>query len=188
MPKSIFSRSEKSQLNLSNLTGFVSHHLESTPITLPLNNDYRQSNCVEILREGLSESQVRAESLHCLEFDLRESLPLLSDLEQGVIFGVDLDKTIMTEDELAACDIRMVDQDMVESTLFMYINGECHGKKVLSQDLRYQIQGKKLIKSIQGRLLDYKNDVGKAVYSKCVELAESCRCYQKYCGHAKMRD
>ena len=57
-------------------------------------------------------------------------LPLLPDNEPDV-FGGDLDKSIMTDDELLACDVRMIDQDMVDSSLMMYINGECHGHRVL---------------------------------------------------------
>ena len=94
-------------------------------------------------------------------------MPLISDYEVDV-FGTDLDKTIMTEDELLACDVRMIDQDMVETNLFMYINGECHGQRVLQHDLRFQINGKKIIKSVQARLVEYKRLVAESAFAKCV--------------------
>lgn len=56
--------------------------------------------------------------------------------------------------------MRMVDQDMVDSNLYFYINGECHGQRVLQHDLRYHLNGKKIIKSIQARLVEFKKHVG----------------------------
>ena len=56
--------------------------------------------------------------------------------------------------------MRMVDQDMVDSNLYFYINGECHGQRVFQHDLRYHLNGKKIIKSIQARLVEFKKHVG----------------------------
>lgn len=52
---------------------------------------------------------------------------------------------------------RLVDQGLVDTTLHFFINGYCHGQKVLQHDLHFQLHGKKIIKSIQQRLLDYKD-------------------------------
>ncbi len=84
------------------------------------------------------------------------------------IFGKDLDKDVISEEELFACDVRMVDQDMVDSNLYFYINGECHGQRVLQHDLRYTLNGKKIIKSIQARLVEFKQHVGEEAFGKCV--------------------
>ena len=72
--------------------------------------------------------------------------------------------------------MRMVDQDMVDSCLFLYINGECHGQRVLQHDIRLQLNGKKIIKSIQARLVEFKKHLGAAAFGKCVQMAETCRC------------
>jgi hypothetical protein len=59
---------------------------------------------------------------------------------------------------------------MVEQTIMLYINGECHGYRVLQQDMRYQLQGKKIIKSVQQRILDYKSLVCSQVREKCLQI------------------
>ena len=45
----------------------------------------------------------------------------------------------------------------MENTVYLHLNGDCHKQKVFSQDLVYQLQGKKLIKSIQDRLIRAKD-------------------------------
>lgn len=42
---------------------------------------------------------------------------------------------------------------------YFKLNGECHGKLVFEQDLKYSIQGKKVIKSIQERLIRAKEHI-----------------------------
>lgn len=62
--------------------------------------------------------------MFCLEFDVRSVLPLLYEDSATL---ENLDKDLISEEELLATSIRVIDQDMVESTLYFYINGVCHG-------------------------------------------------------------
>lgn len=95
---------------LESLSGFISSDIDLAPLKLPLNNYHREGNCTEILKEAhhLGGAKVSAESLYCLEFDVKQALPLLPDFEVD-IFGIDLDKEVLSEEELLACDMRMVD-------------------------------------------------------------------------------
>ena len=44
--------------------------------------------------------------------------------------------------------LRVVNQDFVDSQITLYVNGNCHGQLVFEQDMRWNIHGKKAIKSI----------------------------------------
>jgi len=54
----------------------------------------------------------------------------------------------ISECNTVARQLRYINQDFVDRTTYFKLNGECHGKQVFEQDLRYQVQGKKVIKSI----------------------------------------
>jgi len=54
----------------------------------------------------------------------------------------------INDENSVAKQLRMINQDYVERTTYFKLNGECHGKLVFEEDLKYQIQGKKVIKSI----------------------------------------
>jgi hypothetical protein len=68
--------------------------------------------------------------MFCLEFDIRKILPLECDFDPQ-IFGTHLDKEQLSDEEFLATAVRMIDQDMVDQTLFFYINGVSHGHRVL---------------------------------------------------------
>lgn len=107
----------------------------SLKLALPINNPQPQNNnspFVDIQNEK------KAQNLFFVEFDLEKQLPdiLGSETEQQCI--------------------RLIDQTLVESSLHFNINGRVHGERVFSNDLHYQLQGKKIIKSIQQRVIDYK--------------------------------
>lgn len=53
--------------------------------------------------------------------------------------------------------LKYIHQKYVDSSMFFIINGECHGQKVFNQDMQYQLQGKKVIKSIQERVIDMRS-------------------------------
>ena len=53
----------------------------------------------------------------------------------------------------------MINQDYVEQTIYFTLNGDCHGQKVFEVDLYYQLQGKKIIKSVQERLIRAKDHI-----------------------------
>jgi hypothetical protein len=52
-----------------------------------------------------------------------------------------------------ACKLRMIDQTFVDQTIYINVNGDCHGSKVFKKDLQYSLQGKRVIKSLQDRLI-----------------------------------
>ena len=58
-----------------------------------------------------------------------------------------------------ARQLRVINQEYVEQVTYFKLNGECHGKLVFEHDLKYQIQGKKVIKSIQERLVRAKDHI-----------------------------
>jgi len=66
--------------------------------------------------------------------------------DAGVIFENDISCEV-------AKKLRVVDQEFVDSTFFFNVNGECHGKKIFKKDLTYSLQGKRVIKSLQDRLI-----------------------------------
>lgn len=55
--------------------------------------------------------------------------------------------------------LRLINQDYVDQTTYFSLNGECHGQLVFERDLKFQLQGKKVIKSIQERLIRAKDYV-----------------------------
>ncbi|TNV85207.1 hypothetical protein FGO68_gene8034 [Halteria grandinella] len=152
-------------------------HSPSTPLELPLKNVYRMQDCLDILQE-----QRKCESLYCLEFDLKSALPLQADCCNDFNPVPFEQKNLLGDEEYLAAQIRIIDQDMVGSTLYFYVNGECHGKKVLQQDLRYQLQGKKIVKSVQSRILDFKQAIAEAVIQRCISVGQNCGCGY-YCNH-----
>ena len=82
LPKSLFGQGEQSSdIKLESLSGFISSDIDLAPLKLPLNNSHRQNYCTDILNEGqhLGGGKVTAESLYCLEFNVKQALPLLPD-------------------------------------------------------------------------------------------------------------
>ncbi len=80
--------------------------------------------------------------MFCVEFDLRDALHLSQEINEMT------DKNTLSEEDWLASQARVIDQDMVDNTLFLYINGDCHGQRVLTHDLRFQLNGKKIVKSV----------------------------------------
>lgn len=113
--------------------------------------------CEEILKSKKSELMM------CVEFDLSQ-LPLphyLSDPH----FVCSEDPTFPHE-----LSPRVINQPMVDTTFHYYLNGECHGYRVFQQDLHFQLQGKKIVKSVQDRILEYKQLVESKILDKVKEL------------------
>jgi len=77
----------------------------------------------------------RAENLICLEFDL-----------------LNLPKRLRT-----------IDQNFIESSLNLKLNGLCHGSQIFDQQLSFILSGKKIIKSIQSRFLQLKTLLAECV-------------------------
>ena len=55
--------------------------------------------------------------------------------------------------------LRLVNQEFVDSQIQFYMNGHCHGELVFSNDLKWCMHGKKVVKSIQERLIDIKQHI-----------------------------
>lgn len=71
--------------------------------------------------------------MFCLEYDMQE-LPLENEISRR---------------------FRKIDQSFIESSVRFQISGSCHGQRIFENELSidYVISGKKIIKSIQDRLL-----------------------------------
>lgn len=98
----------------------------------------------------------QAENMVCLEFDLQDQ-PLLS-------------KDNQTEDEHRDIQtnrkFRIIDQTFVESTYQFRINGNCHGQKIFGgghSGLNFTLSGKKVIKSIQDRIISLKKQLAETI-------------------------
>jgi hypothetical protein len=87
----------------------------------------------------INQSQL-AENMMCLEFDLSDT-PL---------------------DETLSRRFKKIDQSFIESSIKFQITGTCHGQQIFENDqaLDYMVSGKKIIKSIQDRLLKLKESLG----------------------------
>lgn len=64
------------------------------------------------------------------------------------------------KDRLAA--FRMINQDFSESNFFLELTGYIHGKRILVRPITVNLYGKKLIKSVQERINDYKMHLKRA--------------------------
>ena len=53
-------------------------------------------------------------------------------------------------------NISRINQDFVEQNFVFTLNGECHGERVFNKDLVFIANGKKIVKSVQDRLLEVK--------------------------------
>lgn len=53
--------------------------------------------------------------------------------------------------------LRVIDQAYVEQIIYFNLNGICHGQKVFESDLQFELNGKKVVKSIQERLIKAKD-------------------------------
>ena len=51
--------------------------------------------------------------------------------------------------------LRQINQNLVDSSLHFFINGFIHDRQVFSQDLQYNLQGKKIIKSAEKRIKEF---------------------------------
>lgn len=86
----------------------------------------------------------------CLEFDVQD-LPI----------GLDAAKKAAEQDEHVKMNrkFRVINQDFINQNLCFRINGTCHGQKVFAENsnsLSFSLSGKKVIKSIQDRILKLK--------------------------------
>lgn len=92
----------------------------------------------------------KAENMICLEFDLQD-------------LNINLAKDNTDKDQQEAVKLnrkfRVINQDMTNSTVHFRLNGQCHGQNVFAQNqaITFNINGKKLIKSIQDRILSLKS-------------------------------
>jgi hypothetical protein len=92
----------------------------------------------------------RAENMMCLEFDL-----------EGLNINSVKDSTNKEELETVKLNrkFRVITQEMTDSTVQFRLSGECHGQNLFAQNqaITFNINGKKLIKSIQDRILSLKS-------------------------------
>lgn len=134
------------------------------PISNELPDDFRRF--VEIFMH------LRTQMLVCLEIDLQHlSLDTQSqsfnasgsfsgpvgfdagDSDQTPFIG---GETVFFENDISddlARKLRIIDQSYVDQTVYLNINGTCHGQKVFKKDLQYNLPGKRVIKSLQDRLI-----------------------------------
>lgn len=92
----------------------------------------------------------KAENMMCLEFDLQ-------DLDINMA-KENADKEQQEKIKLNR-KFRVINQDMTNSTVHFRLTGHCHGQGVFApnQAVSFNINGKKLIKSIQDRILNLKS-------------------------------
>lgn len=66
--------------------------------------------------------------------------------DDGVFFENDISNEV-------ARKLRVIDQAYVDQSVYININGDCHGQKIFKKDLQFNLQGKRVIKSLQDRLI-----------------------------------
>eukprot|EP00347_Sterkiella_histriomuscorum_P023513 403334361 len=179
-PQSMVFNSKSQEPNLNEFNLLSSNgssedyeNVQANPkIKLPFNNTefFLNPKCEDILIEQKSEHMM------CLEFDLSSIFIPQDYFAESQLFDT----------HLTQVSPRVVNQSMVESTFHYYINGECHGQRILLSDLHYQLQGKKIVKSIQQRITDYKELIQNQVQQKLLQLThcdDNCKQFtQDYMG------
>ena len=94
-------------------------------------------------------SSKHAENMFCLEFDFQNHR---------------IDQSVSEEERRMNRRFRVIDQYMIESMLDFKIQGSCHGMSLFRQyenNITFSISGKKMIKSIQNRILSLKDKLSK---------------------------
>ena len=119
-----------------------------------------------------------AENMMCLEFDLQD-FPI-------EVPEHDKENPEMIEQVQSNRRFRVIDQNMIESMIHLRLKANCHGNSLFSppeMTLNFNIQGKKLIKSIQDRILGLKEKLAQSVKNlHCQQNAnnENFKLEQKY--------
>ncbi|CDW78619.1 UNKNOWN [Stylonychia lemnae] len=150
---------QSQNLNLQEFNGFMpcssAEQQDISPLELPLNNSdgFLDVRCEDILQNQM------CENMFCVEFDLKD-IPLIDT-------SIPLN---LNDTEVQEAHPRIINQQLVDSTFHYYVNGYCHGQKILQHDLHYLLQGKKIVKSIQQRIIDYKEHIQKQVHQKLNQL------------------